>query len=53
VTLIVTPVSILLTLYWRGVRSIWLFIGLVIVCLSMAAIAAPGFGIWYALNRMF
>lgn len=48
VTLIVTPVSILLTLYWRGVRSIWLFIGLVIVCLSIAAIAASGFGIWYA-----
>jgi hypothetical protein len=48
VTCIVTPVSILLTLYWRGVRSIWLFIGLVIVCLSIAAIAASGFGIWYA-----
>ena len=48
VTLIVTPVSILLTLYWRGVRSIWLFIGLVIVCLSIAAFAASGFGIWYA-----
>ena len=48
VTLIVTPVSILLTLYWRGVRRIWLFIGLVIVCLSIAAVAASGFGIWYA-----
>jgi len=48
VTLIVAPVTILLTLYWRGVRSIWLFTGLVIVCLSIAAIAASGFGIWYA-----
>src|SRR5437868_10033374 len=48
VTFIVTPVSILLALYWRGVRSIWLFIGLVVVCLSIAAIAASGFGIWYA-----
>jgi hypothetical protein len=48
VTLIVTPASILLTLYWRGVRSIWLFIGLVMVCLSIAAIGASGFGIWYA-----
>jgi hypothetical protein len=48
VTLIVTPISILLTLYWRGVRSIWLFVGLVIVCLSIGAIAASGFGIWYA-----
>jgi hypothetical protein len=48
VTLIVTPVSILLTLYWRGVRSIWLLIGLVIVCVSIAAIGVSGFGIWYA-----
>jgi len=48
VTLIVTPSSIVLTLYWRGVRSIWLLIGLAMVCVSMAAIAASGFGIWYA-----
>ena len=48
VTIIVAPLSIVLTLYWRGVRSIWLFIGLVIVCISMAAIGASGFGIWYA-----
>jgi hypothetical protein len=48
VTCIVTPVSILVTLYWRGVRSIWLFIGLVMVCVSIAAIGASGLGIWYA-----
>ena len=36
-TCIVTPVSILVTLYWRDVRSIWLFIGLVMVCVSIAA----------------
>ena len=48
VTCIVTPVSILVTLYWRGVRSIWLFIGLVTVCISIAAIGASGLGIWYA-----
>jgi hypothetical protein len=48
VTLIVTPLLIVPTLYWRGVRSIWLFIGLVMVCLSMAAIGASGFGLWYA-----
>src|SRR5213594_4868825 len=48
VSAIVTPASILLTLYWRGVRRIWLFIGLVMVCLSIVAIAASGFGIWYA-----
>jgi hypothetical protein len=48
VTCIVTPGSILFTLYWRGVRSIWLFIGLVTVCFSIAAIGASGLGIWYA-----
>ncbi len=48
VTVVVAPACILFTLYWRGVRSIWLFIGLVIVCISMAAIGASGFGIWYA-----
>src|SRR6266487_2025336 len=53
VTLIVTPVSFLLTLYWRGVRSIWLFIGLVIVCLSIAAIAHPDLEFGTRLNRMF
>lgn len=48
VACIVTPVSIVVTLYWRGVRRIWLFIGLVMVCLSIATIGASGFGIWYA-----
>ena len=48
VTVLVAPVAILLTLYWRGTRGIWLFIGLVIVCLSIFAIAASGVGIWYA-----
>ena len=50
-TCIVAPVSILFTLYWRGVRSIWLFIGLVIVCVSIAAIGASGLGIWYAAQQ--
>ena len=48
VTVVVTPACVLLALYWRGVRSIWLFLGLVIVCVSIAAIGASGFGIWYA-----
>jgi hypothetical protein len=48
VTILVTPVAILVTLYWRRIRRIWLFIGLVIVCLSMVAIATSGLGIWYA-----
>ena len=48
VTVLVAPIAILLTLYWRGVRGIWLFIGLVIVCVSMLTIGASGLGIWYA-----
>jgi hypothetical protein len=48
VTIVVTPVLMLVTLYWRGIRGIWLFIGLVIVCVSIFAIGASGLGIWYA-----
>jgi hypothetical protein len=48
VTIVVAPVLIVVTLFWRGIRGIWLFIGLVIVCLSIFAIAASGLGIWYA-----
>jgi len=48
VTAITTPSAILLALYWRGVRRIWLLVGLVTVCLSIAAITAAGFGTWYA-----
>jgi len=48
VTCALTPVSILVALYWRGVRRIWLFIGLVMVCVSIAGVGASGLGIWYA-----
>jgi hypothetical protein len=48
VALIVTPVSILFTLYWRGIRGIWLFIGLIVVCLAIVAIAGAAVGLWYA-----
>jgi len=48
VTVLVTPIAIFVTLYCRGIRRIWLLVGLVIVCVSMFAIAAAGFGIWYA-----
>ncbi len=47
VTLLVAPTSILLTLYWRGVRKIWLLIGLIAVCFAILAIASVGFGLWY------
>src|SRR5262249_15908951 len=48
VTIVVAPLAIVLTLFWRGIRGIWLFIGLVLVCMSMFAIGASGLGIWYA-----
>ena len=48
VTCILVPGVILLTLYWRGIRGIWLFTGLMTVCLSLALIAVSGFGVWYA-----
>ena len=47
VTIFVTPLVIVVTLYWRGIRGIWLVIGLATVCISIFAIAAAGFGIWY------
>ncbi|HEY4282787.1 MAG TPA: hypothetical protein VGM62_06935 [Chthoniobacterales bacterium] len=48
VTCIVAPGVILLTLYWRGTRGLWLFAGLMAVCLSLGVIAVSGFAIWYA-----
>src|SRR4029450_2428434 len=48
VTCTVAPGLILLTLYWRGTRGLWLFVGLIAVCLSLGLIAVSGFGIWYA-----
>jgi hypothetical protein len=48
VTCIVAPSLILLTIYWRGTRGLWLFAGLITVCLSLGVIAVSGFGIWYA-----
>ena len=48
VTCIVAPGLVLLTLYWRGTRGLYLFVGLIAVCLSLGLIAVSGFGIWYA-----
>jgi hypothetical protein len=47
-TLIVAPSSILAVLYWRGIRGLWLLAGLIAVCFAIVAIAASGFGLWYA-----
>jgi energy-coupling factor transporter transmembrane protein EcfT len=44
---IVTPASVLLTLYWRGVRKWWLLLGLIIAFTGIAGVGAAGFGIWY------
>jgi len=48
VTCIVAPGLIVLTLYWRGTRGLWLFVGLITVCVSLGIITVSGFGIWYA-----
>lgn len=48
--LLVAPSSILGALYWRGVRKIWLLVGLLVVWLAMVATGAAGFGIWYAMQ---
>jgi hypothetical protein len=48
VTCIVAPGLILLTLYWRGIRGLWLRVGLIAVCTSLGLITVSGFGIWYA-----
>ena len=45
VTAVITPGSILLTLYWRGIRGVRLFLGLLTVCISITVIMASGFGI--------
>jgi hypothetical protein len=48
VTCIVAPGLVVLTLYWRGTRGVFLFLGLIAVCISLVLIAVSGFGIWYA-----
>ncbi len=47
VCVIATPMSILLVLYWGGVRRIWLLVGLFVVCVGMIAVGGSGFGVWY------
>lgn len=44
------PAAITFTLYWRGVRKIWLLVGFVAVCLGISAVAASSFGIWYSMQ---
>jgi hypothetical protein len=47
VTCIVAPGLILVTLYWRGIRGLGLFVGLITVLLSLAGVAVSILGIWY------
>ena len=48
VTVLSAPGAILLTLYWRGVRKIWLLVGLIAALLGIFGAGAAGFGAWYA-----
>jgi hypothetical protein len=47
VALVVMPTSIVLTLYWRGIRGIWQLAGLIAVCCTICAVGVGGFGLWY------
>ena len=53
VILLAAPVSILLTLYWRGVRKIWLLVGCLASSFGILAVGAAGFGIWYMAQPHF
>ena len=50
VTVLSAPSAILLALYWRGVRKIWLLIGLIAALLGIFAVGTAGFGAWYAMQ---
>jgi hypothetical protein len=45
---IAMPAAVLLTLYWRGVRSVWLLLGTIASIVGIFLIIAAGFGIWYS-----
>lgn len=47
---IATPAAVLLTLYWRGVRKLWLLLGSIITFAGIFALAAVGFGLWYMMQ---
>jgi hypothetical protein len=47
---IATPAAVLLTLYWRGVRKLWLLVGSIITFAGIFALAAAGFGLWYMMQ---
>jgi hypothetical protein len=44
---IATPAAVLLTLYWRGIRRLWLLIGSIVTFAGIFVLATAGFGIWY------
>ena len=45
---LVTPTAIVLTLYWRRVRGVWLLLGTIASIGGLLLIIAAGFGIWYS-----
>jgi hypothetical protein len=44
---IASPAAVVLTLYWRGVRQIWLLLGSILTFAGIFLVAAAGFGVWY------
>jgi hypothetical protein len=47
---IATPAAVLITLYWRGVRKLWLLIGSIATFAGIFSLAAAGFGLWYMMQ---
>lgn len=47
---IAIPSAVLLALYWRGVRSVWLLLGTIASIAGILVVCAAGFGIWYAMQ---
>jgi hypothetical protein len=53
VTCIVAPGLILLTLYWRGIRGLWLFAGLIGFVYRSVSLPCPVSESGMPVNRMF
>jgi hypothetical protein len=50
---IATPSAVILTLYWCGVRRVWLFIGTIASFAGFFLVGAAGFGVWYMAQPHF
>ena len=45
---IAAPAAAILTLYWRGVRKVWLLVGTILAFTGIFLVAGSVFGIWYS-----